>query len=343
MKFSEDLQFSLPKTFNLTFLYPLALNAKAFAVWNYSMSTSGSPSSTRLRLSSVDLMLVAMSFVWGVNFTVVKVALEFFSPLSFNAVRFSVASLLMLGFLWFRERSLRVQKEDLKKFVLLALIGNTFYQILFINGIFRTTAGNSSLILATTPIFVSLFSSVLGTEKVERRVWQSIFLSFLGVSMIVLGSGKPLTLTEQSLIGDLLILAGTICWSVYTVLSKSLLGRYTPLKLTSLTIAMGTPLLVFVSIPSIEAQDWNAIPTQGWLSLAFSACLAIALGYAIWYTGVSRIGSARTSLYEYLVTVVAVATAWILLYESMTLIQIAGAALVFIGLYFSRKSHGRWA
>jgi drug/metabolite transporter (DMT)-like permease len=189
------------------------------------------------------------------------------------------------------------------------------------------------------PYICVSFQLSFGTEKVERRVWQSIIISFLGVSLIVLGSGKPLTLTGQSLTGDLLILVGTICWSVYTVLSKPLLGRYTPLKLTSLTIALGTPLLVLVSIPSIEAQDWNAIPTQGWLSLAFSACLAIALGYALWYTGVSRIGSARTSLYEYMVTVIAVATAWIFLYESMTLIQIAGAALVFIGLYFSRKSH----
>lgn len=295
-------------------------------------------SSTKLRFSTVDLMLVVMSFVWGFNFTVVKVALTHFSPLSFNAVRFSIASLLLVGFLWFRERSLRIQRGDLKRFVLLALVGNTFYQILFIKGIFRTTAGNSSLILATTPIFMALFSSVLGIEKVERRVLRSVIISFLGVALIVLGSGKPLTFTEQSLAGDLLILAGTICWSVYTVLSKPLLKRYTPLKLTTLTIAMGTPLLVLVSIPSIEGQDWNAIPTQGWLSLTFSACLAIALGYAIWYTGVSRIGSTRTSLYEYLVTVIAVAAAWIFLCENMTLIQIAGAALVFIGLSLSRKS-----
>ncbi|MGB9854226.1 MAG: DMT family transporter [Candidatus Bathyarchaeales archaeon] len=303
------------------------------------MAESDSRRPAKLKLSSVDLMLIVMSFVWGFNFTVVKTALEYFSPLSFNALRFSIASLLLLIVLRLRERSLRIHREDLKKFVVLAIIGNSVYQILFINGIFRTTAGNSSLILATTPIFVALFSSVLHIEKVERRVWQSVIISFLGVALIVMGSGKPLTLTEQSLTGDLLILAGTMCWSIYTVLSKPLLERYTPLKLTTLTIAMGTPLLVLVSIPTIDTQDWNAIPTQGWLSLAFSACLAIALGYAIWYTGVSRIGSARTSLYEYLITVIAVATAWIFLYESMTLIQIAGAALVFIGLYISRKSH----
>jgi len=297
----------------------------------------GSRGLAKFGLSSVDVMLIVMSFVWGVNFTVVKAALESFLPLSFNALRFSIASVFLLVVLWVRERSLGVRREDLKRFVLLAIIGNTVYQILFINGIFRTTAGNSSLLLATMPIFVVIFGSVLGVEKSVRSVWIGVIISFLGVSLIVVGSGKPLTLTEQSLLGDLMVLTGTMCWSVYTVLSKPLLERYTSLKLTSLTVAMGTPLLVLFSIPSINAQDWSSIPTQGWLYLAFSACLAIAVGYAIWYTGVSRIGSARTSLYEYLITVIAVATAWVFLSETMTPFQLVGAALVFIGLYISRK------
>lgn len=290
------------------------------------------------RFSLVDFMLIGMSVVWGLNFIVVKYALNFFSPLSFNAVRFSLASVILLVFMWVHERSLKIQRGDLKKFVFLALVGNTFYQILFINGIFRTTAGNSSLFLATTPIFVSLLSSVLGIEKVERRVWQSVFISFLGILLIVAGSGKPLTLTEQSLVGDLLILSGTICWALYTVMSKPLLKRYTPLKLTTLTVAMGTPPLVLASFPFIKVQDWNTVPWDGWLSLSYSACLAIALGYAVWYTGVSRIGSARTSMYEYLITVIAVASAWLLLAESMAPVQIVGATLVFIGLYLSRKT-----
>jgi drug/metabolite transporter (DMT)-like permease len=65
--------------------------------------------------------------------------------------------------------------------------------------------------------------------------------------------------------------------------------------------------------------------------------LAIAIGYVLWYTGVSRIGSARTSLYDNLVTVFAVASAWILLAEGMTEIQIIGAFLVFVSLYVARR------
>jgi drug/metabolite transporter (DMT)-like permease len=221
---------------------------------------------------------------------------------------------------------------------MLALIGNTAYQLFFINGIALTTATNSALILATTPIFIVLFGAILDVEKITSPVVQGVVLSFLGVVMIVLGSGRTLTFTDQSILGDLLIVANPICWSIYTVLSKPMLKEYSPLKLTTVTMAIGTVPLVFVAIPSLNAQNWAAISSEAWLGLAFSAVFAIGTGYVIWYTGVSRIGSARTSLYDNLVTVFAVASAWILLSETMTAIQIAGAVLVFVSLYLVRRN-----
>src|SRR4030066_1684792 len=278
-----------------------------------------------------------MSFIWGLNFTAVKGALEDFSPLAFNAVRFGTSSLVLLSLLWVREPNVSVRRKDLARFVVLALIGNTAYQLFFINGIALTTATNSALILATTPIFIILFGAALDVEKMTNRIVQGVILSFLGVVMIIFGSGRTLVFTDQSLIGDLLIVANPICWSIYTVLSKPMLKEYSPLKLTTVTMAIGAVPLVLVALPSLNQQDWAAISTNPWLGLAFSAFLAIGLGYVIWYTGVSRIGSARTSLYDNLVTVFAVAAAWILLGENMTVIQIVGAVLVFVSLYAVRR------
>jgi drug/metabolite transporter (DMT)-like permease len=290
------------------------------------------------RFSSADLLLVVMSFIWGINFSVVKGALSDFSPLSFNAIRFGSASLILLSLLWLRERSWSIRRKDVGFFVMLALVGNTAYQLFFINGIALTTATNSALILATTPIFIVLFGAVLRVEKITSRIVQGVILSFVGIVMIILGSGKPLTLTEQSWIGDLLIVANPICWSIYTVLSKPLLKEYSPLRLTTVTMAIGTVPLVLVSIPSLSTENWLAISTNAWLSLAFSACFAIAIGYVLWYIGVSRIGSARTALYDNLVTIFAVASAWILLSENMTTIQIVGTVLVFVSLYVARRN-----
>ena len=298
--------------------------------------TTSTPAAKK-RLSSVDLMLVVMSFIWGLNFTAVKGALADFAPLSFNAIRFGTSSLILLSLLWVRERSLSVHRKDVVRFITLAFIGNTVYQLFFILGIARTTATNSALILATTPIFILIFGTLLGVERISSRVVQGVILSFTGVVMIILGSGQPLTLTDQSIIGDLLIIANPICWGIYTVLSKPMLREYSPLKLTTVTMAMGAVPLILVSIPSLSSENWTAISTNAWLGLAFSACFAIAIGYVIWYIGVSRIGSARTALYDNLVTVFAVASAWILLAEGMTPIQIIGAALVFVSLYVARR------
>jgi drug/metabolite transporter (DMT)-like permease len=302
------------------------------------MTEAASAPAAKSRFSAVDLLLITMSVIWGINFSAVKSALADFSPLSFNAIRFGTASLILLSLLWIRERSLSVRRKDIGCFVLLALIGNTVYQLFFINGIALTTATNSALILATTPIFIILFGAVLGVEKINNQVVQGVILSFTGVVMIILGSGKPLTITDQSLMGDLLIIANPICWSIYTVLSKPMLKEYSPLKLTTVTMAIGTVPLLLVSIPSLSTENWAAISTNAWLSLAFSAVFAIAIGYTLWYIGVSRIGSSRTALYDNLVTVFAVASAWVLLSEVMTAIQIVGAILVFVSLYVARRN-----
>jgi len=301
------------------------------------MTTKGSHASAKTRFSVIDIMLIGLSFIWGINFSVVKSALTDLAPLSFNSLRFSLASLFLIAFLWIRERSLSVRKEDIGRLILLGLIGNTIYQFLFINGISRTTAGNSSLILATMPIFVAVLSSILRVEKIQLRVWCGVLLSSFGIVLISVGAGKPLSMSSQSLIGDLLVLTGTICWSTYTVLSKPLLQRYSPLKLTTLTVAIGTLPLVFVSIPSLKEQNWNSVSLQAWLSLTFSFCFAIAIGYVLWYTAVSRIGGARTALYEGLITVIAVVIAWLSLSEGMTQLQILGMVLVFISLYLASK------
>ncbi|KPV62034.1 MAG: O-acetylserine/cysteine export protein [Candidatus Bathyarchaeota archaeon BA1] len=122
------------------------------------------------------------------------------------------------------------------------------------------------------------------------------------------------------------------------MLSRPLFQKYTPLKLATLTVVMGTPPLLLVSIPSLNEQNWVSVSWQGWLCLIYSPVLAIAIGYAIWYTGVGHVCSARNSLYSNLTAVIAVAVAWLFLSERMTLLQVLGALLVFISLYLARAS-----
>jgi drug/metabolite transporter (DMT)-like permease len=281
-------------------------------------------------------MLIGTSVIWGVNFSAVKIALVDFHPLIFNALRFGFASFVTLALSAFK-RDLGLRGEDVWRVLTLSLIGYVIYQVCFIHGMALTTAGNSSLILATTPIFVALLSSVLGIERVKRKIWSGIILSFGGILLITLGGSQTPTVTNQSWIGDLLILAGTLCWSAYTVLSKPLLQKYPPVKLVTLTMIMGTPPLVLMSIPYLKEQNWASTSPYGWLCLTYSFLFSLAIGYVLWYQGISRIGSARTALYQNLTPVIALTIAWLFLSERITALQILGAALIFISLYLTKR------
>jgi drug/metabolite transporter (DMT)-like permease len=289
----------------------------------------------------IDLMLLAMVLIWGINFAVVKAALAEMTPLSFNSIRFLLASTLTLLLLRLIEGDVGFARGDGWRLLGLGLIGNTFYQLLFINGIDRTTAGNSALLLATTPIFVSLISAALGVERVGKLAQVGVFFSFAGIFLVIVGSGKELGLAQETIGGDILVLVGAAAWSLYTVLSKPMLSRYSALKLTALAMATGTPFIVLFSIPQLLAQDWGAVSWRGWLGLLFSGSMAIAIAYIIWNSGVSKVGGARTAVYSNLSPVIAAIFAWLTLGEAITAFMVVGAALIFLGIYLTSKSGQR--
>jgi drug/metabolite transporter (DMT)-like permease len=301
-------------------------------------ATENIPQSPHRAPIAVDLALLGMAFIWGINFTVVKAALAELSPLAFNALRFSIASLLTLAALWLVERDVRPAQGDGWRFLGLGLVGNAVYQFLFINGLHRTTSGNGSLILATIPIFVPLIGTLLHIERISVRAWAGICLSFAGIAFIVLGSGEEVGLASEMTVGNLMILAAATLWASYTVLSRPLLTRYSPLKVTALAMLAGTPFIVLYAIPGLRAQNWDAVSWQGWGGLAFSSILAIALAYVVWNLGVSRVGGTRTAVYNNLTPVVAALTGWLFLREAITLWVIGGAALIFAGIYLTRAS-----
>ncbi|MDY7040793.1 MAG: EamA family transporter [Chloroflexota bacterium] len=307
------------------------------------MSTSEPipPPSPQRAPITVDLALVGMAFIWGINFAVVKTALAELSPLAFNALRFSLASLLIMVALWLVEGNIRPAPGDGWRFLVLGLVGNAGYQFLFINGLHRTTSGNGSLILATIPIFVSLIGALLRIERTGTRAWIGISFSFVGIALIVVGSGEEVGLASETTVGNLMILSAASLWAVNTILSRPVLARYSPLKVTTLSMSAGTPFIVLYAIPALREQNWGAISWQGWAGLAFSAVLGIALAYVVWNLGVSRVGGARTAIYNNLTPVVAALTGWLFLGEAITPWVIGGAALIFTGIYLTRSGRSQ--
>lgn len=279
--------------------------------------------------------MLALVVVWGVNFAIVKDALTILSPLAFNSLRMATAGVILLGVLRVTEGPLRLPRSEWLRLLALGLVGHTLYQIFFITGIARTTAGNSALILAMVPLFVAILGAALRLDTVTARTWGGIVLAFGGLFVLIVAGGR-LRLDARTLAGDGLTLLCSIAWASYTVFSRPFLTRMSPLRLTALTLLFGAPALALVSLPHLLTQSWSRVTWPAWAALAYSSVCAIALGYVVWYRSVQRVGSARTAVYSNLIPVVALASAWILLGERLSLLQIAGAVVVLTGVWIAR-------
>ncbi len=254
--------------------------------------------------------------IWGTNFAVVKRALSEMLPLAFNALRFSLASIFLFLAMILSEGKFLLDKKDFKGIFLLGLIGHTCYQFLFIYGIARTSASVSSLMLATSPVFVAVLSLLAQQERPSAKLLFGVALSLTGVFVLMLGSPSGFMSAERDVLGAVLVLIGAICWATYTVFSKPYLARYSPLRLTTITMVFGTLVLDVLAIPSLLAQRWVEISLVGWTGLTYSFGLAIVFGYVVWDIGIDRVGPGRTAVYQNLIPVIAAIVSYVLLGEA---------------------------
>lgn len=291
------------------------------------------------KFGTTDLLMLLAVLFWAVNFSFIKIALREFSPQAFNGLRLLFTSLILIFVLMISKEGFSVSKPDLWKIVLLGISGNTVYQMFFIHGLNRTTASNTSIILAMTPVFVAVLSTLIKQEKIHWAGWMGIFISFIGFYFLIANQGGSFHPSWNSLQGDLLIFTGNIFWALYTVFSKPLLEKISPLKLTTLTMAAGTFFYLLFAAEDIARLSWASISFKSWASLLYSAIFCLVIGYVIWYASVKRVGNSKTVIYGNITPVFTVLFAYIFLSERLSLSQAMAALIIFLGVYLTRSGY----
>ena len=288
----------------------------------------------------IDVGLIAACVIWGVNFSVIKVALVEIEPLAFNALRFPLAAVTMFVLLRMQGPIPLPKREDLVSIVLLGLLGNIVYQYFFIIGIDRTLAGNAALVLSTVPVWTLILSILTGQERPTSGVWIGVLGTLAGMALVVLGGARA-TGRSEGPGGGLLLVAAAITWAIYTVGCQTLTRRYGALALTSWTLWIGTVVLVALGVPSLARMDVGSISLMAWVGVAFAGVLAIAVAYLLWNYGVEHLGSARTAVFQNLVPIAALITAFLWLDEHPTLLQVIGATIIIGGTWTARTARTR--
>ena len=283
-----------------------------------------------------DLLLLTVVVVWGVNFAVLRAAYRSFHPIAFNAVRFFISAVTLSALMRWRGVSFHLERGDRRRMLWLGLVAHTVYQFLFVLGLARTRAANAALIMALTPVFAYLIGVSGKRERFSPGVLGGIILSLAGVSAIVVFGASGFELAG-SWRGDLMLIAAAFCWGWYTAQSTRLLPKYGALRVTVLTIIIGTSVLIPLSVPWLVQQDWSGIEASAWLGLAYSSLLSVVYAYWIWAYALSEIGVAHTAIFNNVTPIVALFAGWSMLGERPLPAQAAGILLVVTGVFMVRS------
>ncbi|MCX7973521.1 MAG: DMT family transporter [Candidatus Aminicenantes bacterium] len=287
-----------------------------------------------------DLLMFVAVLIWGINLSIVKIALTEFPPYFFNFLRLVGASFVLLIYLIITGEKISVPKFNLYSIVFIGFLGNTLYQIFFIKGVSLTTASNASLIMTSSPLFIALLSTLLKHEHLARLNWLGLFLSLFGLYLVITQRSGDFSLSSRSLQGDILILLANLCWAGYTIYSRPYLEIMSPAKLAALTMMAGTLFYLPFGFLDIKHFSWSNISWKGWLALVFSFVFALGISFVIWYNSLRSVGNSRTAIYSYLTPLVALLTAHFTLNERITIIQGLGGLIVLFG--FSLTRSGLW-
>lgn len=279
------------------------------------------------------MLLVVL--IWGLNFTVTKLSFREFPPLAFSAVRFGLSSICILLVLQWSEGTIRVPRGAWVPLTILGLIGNSAYQFLFMLGLERTTATNSSLVLASMPALVAALGAASGTEQLSTNGKRGLLLASIGVVLVVAAQGVEFS--ARTLSGDALTVVAVICWAVFTVGIRRLDFPMSPLAITAWTTILGTPVLVAAGLPDLLSMDWGATSIAGWGGILYSALLSLIFAYVLWNRSIRVVGSNRTAIFACVTPLVATGAAVLVLGERPSPAQLGGGALVLAGVLLSQR------
>jgi drug/metabolite transporter (DMT)-like permease len=271
---------------------------------------------------------------WAANFIVVKAAIEQIPPVTFAFLRFGLAALTLLLLLRWREGRIALPRRDVLPILGLGALGFGIYQILWSVALQDIPAGDSALLIATTPVITALLAVTNGADTLTRTKLLGSLVSFAGVGVIV-SAGHGLSL-GSALVGDVLTLVAALCWSIYTAFGAPILRRHSPLRTTAWAMVGGSLVLALPGAWQAVGLDWGGVRSDAWAGLAFSAFLPAGVANVVVFNAIRLVGPTRITAYQFLVPFMAVLLGAVFLAEGVRVGQLLGGLVIVLGVMISR-------
>jgi drug/metabolite transporter (DMT)-like permease len=281
-------------------------------------------------------VLAVLAVLWGYNWVVMKVALQYAEPFAFSAMRTFFAAVVLFAVLVIRKKPLR--PHALPLVAALGLLQTAAFTGLAVWALKYAGAGKTSVLVYIMPFWLLLFAWVFLAERLRGLQWAAIFLAFCGLVFIL----SPWRL-RGGVTGDLMAVGAGVAWAGSAVVAKLLHTRRTVdlLSVTAWQMLFGAiPLVVIAAVTTTQSPAWSGSFIA---ALLYNVLLVNAFGYYLWFFVLRVLPAGIAGLGSLVIPVVGVVSAWIQLgerpglWEGLGILFIVGGLAVLTGRDLIRR------
>jgi O-acetylserine/cysteine efflux transporter len=285
-------------------------------------------------LKPVDVLsAISVPIIWGLGFTLAKVASVYvsFPPVLLMSFRFALKALVLA---WF----VRPPWGYMHRIFWIALISATIQYSLMFSGLNGLDASLAVIVVQLEAPFLALLATVFLRERLGWRRAIGIALAFSGVFLI---AGQPRS--QDNLLPVLLVASGALIWASGQIMVKGLKGKVGGFTLTAWVAILATPQF-FLSSWLFEEGQIDALKSAGWIGwgvVIYMGVIMTAVGYAIWYRLLGSYNVNQVMPFLLLLPVVSILSSMLFLGERLDLIEVIGCATVIFGVVIIITKSGK--
>ena len=276
------------------------------------------------------------AFLWASAFPATRYALDFYSPVSLMVLRFSAASITLIIVGIIKKIKLPALK-DLPIFAASGLTGVLIYSYFFNSGTVSVSAGVSSFIIASSPVYTLFLTRIFLKEVIKPLCWIGVFISFCGLAAVTLTGSTEFSFN----IGVLLVFIASVSSGTYTTIMRVATKNYTALEATTYAMVLGTlGTLIFLPDAIREIPDSNITVN---ILVILMGIFPAAIAYLAWSYALSKAKqTVHVTVFSYLIPLISTLLAYVWLKETLSIFTFIGGLVIIAGMiltnYFDKES-----
>ena len=278
------------------------------------------------------------TLIYGFNHTIAKNVMPIYiEPFGFVLLRVLGAAILF----WFLSiffKNQKIDKKDWPRIILCSFLGMVINMLAFIKGLQLSTPINSSVLITIVPILVFSFSAIILKEKVSLMKIFGISAGFIGALILILYSPLSGFNAPNIPMGNLLFVLNSATYGLYLIFVKPLVEKYNIITLFRWLFLFGFLMNFPITINEFIDVQWSSLPIYD----AILPMIYVVVGttfstYLLNAYALTKLKASTVSSFIYLQPIVGIVYALTTKNDALTLTNVVGMLLIFLGIYLVTK------